>query len=356
MEKTIKKKSTTGIFNSLWKFLLLNLGIVVVLSLFYCPTCLMSFSGFLEVLDFLILSFLLSCSLSFGGERVDTYFEERISWVEYPIRRLLFTAGTYFLYTFIISFILFTLFVVITVDGIGFHNMPWDKMIENTKQPIAIAFVIITIFITRSWLVEWRKAAIEAEQLKTERIASRYQSLKDQLNPHFLFNSLNALSHLVYENADKSAHFIRQLSNIYRYVLDVQQEELIPLERELEFASHYLTLQKLRFEESLRYNIMVNGAKDLYLPPLSLQLLLENAIKHNVASMAKPLIIEIEQKGNQLWVSNNFQPKSSKPEESSGIGLDNIKSRYELLSNQEPEIAQENSTYTVKLPLLTLSS
>ena len=343
------------IFDSLGKFLLLNFMIVTVLMVINCPSCFTSVEGIISIADNYIFSFVMSSALSFGGYQVDNYFEKRISWIDYPIRRLLLTAVTYLIFTFLVSYVLITLFILITVDGILMENMPWARIAAHTKYAIGIAFIIITIFVTRSWLVEWRKAAIETEQLKTEKIASRYQSLKDQLNPHFLFNSLNALSNLVYEDADKSANFIQQLSKIYRYVLDVQQEELVSLEKELDFAKSYLTLQKIRFENSLQFDISVQSDEKYMLPPLSLQLLLENAIKHNIASMAQPLKILIEQKENSLWVSNNLQPKIGQLEESTGIGLDNIKNRYEMLSDQQIEVVK-NGQFTVKLPLLILSS
>ena len=320
-----------------------------------CPGCFTSIEGIISIAEDFIFSFVMSSALSFGGSQVDHYFEKRISWIDYPIRRLLLTAITYLIYTFIVSYILISLYILITVDAITIENMPWARVAINTRYAIGVAFIIITIFVTRSWLMEWRKAAIEAEQLKTEKLASRYQSLKDQLNPHFLFNSLNALSNLVYEDSDKSAHFIQQLSKIYRYVLDVQQEELVSLDKELDFARSYLTLQKIRFEDSLLYDISVNGTQGLMLPPLSLQLLLENAVKHNIASMAKPLNIHIQQKGDLLLVSNDFQPKAGKLEESAGVGLENIMKRYELLTERKPEVVKGNGKFIVTLPLLTIA-
>ncbi|WP_035078283.1 sensor histidine kinase [Anditalea andensis] len=353
VKSTYSPKS--GLFNSAGRFLMLNLIIVIALTFTQCPSCYTSWEGFLSILDNFIFSFLMSCSLSFGGQYVNLYYENKISWIAYPIRRLVLTATTYFIYTFIVSYVLIALYILISVDRITIDNMPWNIVAKNTMYAIGVAFIIITIFVTRSWLMEWKKAAIEAEQLKTEKIASRYQSLKDQLNPHFLFNSLNALSNLVYEDADKSAHFIQQLSKIYRYVLDVQQEELVSLDKELDFAKSYLSLQKIRFEDSLRYKIIVNGTQGYMLPPLSLQLLLENAVKHNIASMAIPLNIFIEQKGDSLWVCNDLQPKSGPLEDTTGVGLENINNRYELLSHRKPEILQENNQFIVKLPLLNLS-
>ncbi|WP_052307610.1 histidine kinase [Belliella baltica] len=225
---------------------------------------------------------------------------------------------------------------------------------QNALMPTGIEVIIITIFIARSWLFEWKIAAIEAEKLKSENIASQYQSLKDQLNPHFLFNSLNVLSNLVYESADKSAEFIQQLSRIYRYVLDVQDEELVSLEMEIDFALNYLSLQKIRFEQSLEFHIDVFESKEWSIPPLSLQLLLENAIKHNVTSVTKPLKIWIGIENQKLIVKNNIQPKLNK-KANSGIGLNNITKRYNLLSETSPEITQTEKEFIVKLPLLKVS-
>lgn len=265
------------------------------------------------------------------------------------------TATSYMIYSFIVSFILVLFYILISVDGVNLTNINWIRMLNNTLMPISIALVIITIFTSRSWLYEWRSAAIEAEQLKSENIASQYQSLKNQLNPHFLFNSLNVLSNLVYESADKSAEFIQQLSKIYRYVLEVQQEELVGLDREIGFAENYLNLQKIRFEGSLEYFIDVRQFKGFYLPPLSLQLLLENAIKHNIASLEKPLKIRIEQADGNLIVRNVLQPKLTKEDSKTGIGLPNIKKRYALLSNQSPKITETEKEFIVELPLLKLS-
>jgi LytS/YehU family sensor histidine kinase len=222
----------------------------------------------------------------------------------------------------------------------------------HTKLPMQISVIIAFILISRSFLLEWRKSAIEAEQLKTQQYAQQYQTLKDQLNPHFLFNSFNVLSNLVYESPDTAARFIRQLSKIYRYVLEVQQEKLVRLSSELEFAENFLSLQKIRFEEGLLYKIEVNTKADFYLPPLSLQMLLENAIKHNIASMADPLFIEILLEGNQLIVKNNLQLKSSLSEESTGIGLSNIRKRYELLTDEAVLIQENADLFMVKLPLI----
>lgn len=334
------------------KFILLNLGIAFILMVLFCPECFLSVDGVIDLIPDFFFSFLMSATLSFGGYVVESYFDKKISWIKFPVKRLLLTVITYLLYSFVASYLLTVIFTIL-VNGLEtIKNIDWIKMMNNSILPVVIALVIISIFTARSWLYEWRNSAIETEQLRSEKLAGQYQSLKDQLNPHFLFNSLNVLSGLVYESADQSAAFIQQLSKIYRYVLDVQQEELVKLSDEVEFAQNYLSLQKLRFDESLQYQITISTTGNYYLPPLSLQLLLENAIKHNVISSENPLQITITQKGDSLEISNNFQPRQMSDFESSGIGLENIKKRYELLSDKTPQINQSDKAFIVTLPLL----
>lgn len=349
-----KLYSSDSIFKSFWKFILLNLGIATFLIAMICPHCMTSWEGIKLAFPDFVFAFLVSSCLSFGGYWTDTILDGRLPWVKYPLARLLVTGIVYLAYCFFFSYII--VFIVAYLKGqFELTDIPWGEILKYTKTPIIIGLSFMAFFTARSWLFEWRNAAIEAEQLKSENIASQYQSLKDQLNPHFLFNSLNVLSNLVYESADKSAEFIQQLSKIYRYVLEVQQEELVGLDKEIGFAENYLQLQKIRFEGSLEYFIDVHQSKEYYLPPLSLQLLLENAIKHNIASQEKPLKIMIEQTEGNLIVRNIFQPKMTTGESKTGIGLSNIKKRYALLSNQSPKIIETEKEFIVELPLLKLN-
>lgn len=343
------------LFNSLRKFIYMNFLIAAILMFIQYPSNFLSLEGLNKIKIDFIFSFLMSASISLGGFKVEEFYDQRISWIEAPFKRLLLTTSTYLLYTFIISFVLISGYVLLSVEEVHLGNINWWNMAKNTVYPIIVAVIIIGIFIARSWLYEWRHAALEAERLKTENIASQFQSLKDQLNPHFLFNSLNVLSNLVYEDADKSAAFIQQLSKIYRYVLDIQQEELVPLRKELDFATAYLNLQKIRFEESLEFFIQVPEVPKAYLPPLSLQLLLENAMKHNIASKSQPLQITIELHEGSLVVRNILQKRTSLTPESTGLGLANIEKRYQLLSDKKPVITCTEKEFIVELPLLTLS-
>jgi sensor histidine kinase YesM len=336
-------------------FLGANLLIAVAISIGSFAECIATGEGFQVLAQEILISFVMSTTLSYGGFLLEDYFDKTISWIQYPVKRLVLESLCYFFYVFCASIIIIFLFQLFVIKTFTIGNIPWKNLVSWTQFPMKISFVILFILISRSFLLEWRTAAIESEQLKTERFAQQYQSLKDQLNPHFLFNSLNVLSNLVYENPDTAARFIRQLSSIYRYVLEVQQEELVTLKQELNFAENYLSLQKIRFEESLQFHIRVDGSTDGFLPPLSLQLLLENAIKHNVASMEKSLNIDIMLIDNELIVKNNMQPKSSLPEESTGVGLSNISKRYELLSEQNISVSDADGSFIVRLPILNIA-
>lgn len=346
-------KMRVGIWNTFPKFLLISIAIALSLMLVFCPRCFLSWEGLKSIFPDFLYSLAITMAMSFGGNLVENYYERRISWIAHPAKRLVVTTATYLIYAFLVSYVI--VFIYAWINGeIVLDNIPWIKVATFATLPMYIALVIMAIFTTRSWLVEWKKSALEAEQLKNEKLSSQYQSLKDQLNPHFLFNSLNVLSALVYEDADRSAAFIQKLSKIYRYVLEAQKEQLIELQKEVDFAKNYLELQKIRFEESLKFVIEIDSTVG-FIPPLSLQLLLENAIKHNIVSEEKPLLIHIIRKGNELWVSNTYQPKLSQSEPSTGVGLSNIKMRYELLSDKNMEINQTAEEFLVKLPILELS-
>ena len=350
---TPNAKHRSALWYTLPQFILVNLAIALSIQIVFCFPCFFSWAGIQSVIPDFIFSFLISTVLSWGGSRVEEFLDPKVSWIYTPVKRLLLTVSLFMSYSFVVSFaIVFGYHLIL--DENPYSDIPWANLLEFTRYPLGIALTFMAIFTTRSWLIEWRKSAIEAEHLRSEKLASQYQSLKDQLNPHFLFNSLNVLSHLVYEDTDRSAAFIQKLSKIYRYVLEVHQEELVELDKELDFARNFLDLQKIRFGENLNFSIKVPEPEGLFLPPLSLQLLLENAIKHNIASAENPLFIHILQKGKQLWISNTYQPKSSQTELSTGVGLNNIKSRYLILSKTQPEVVQTEQEYLVKLPLLTI--
>jgi LytS/YehU family sensor histidine kinase len=176
------------------------------------------------------------------------------------------------------------------------------------------------------------------------------------VNPHFLFNSLNTLSSLVRENPDLSEEFIQKLSHIYRYILDDKSAEMVPLSEELKFVQDYFYLQKIRDEEKIELKIEINNLERAGILPVSLQLLVENALKHNSATRSNPLVITIHNEGlEKLVVRNNLQ-KKTRLNESSGIGLKNLNERCRLIINREIEIQETSEEYIVRIPVKSLKS
>lgn len=213
-------------------------------------------------------------------------------------------------------------------------------------------------YINKPWDEREMRITIEnARQLfglQEENIVSQFESLKAQVNPHFLFNSLNVLSSLIHIDQEKAARFVRQLSKVYRYVLEHKDRDTISLKEELPFIESYVFLLDTRFDQNLKVEIeLPEEAREKHVAPMVIQLLLENAIKHNIVSRSRPLTIHIAVEGDDLVVRNNLQRKSS-TEVSSRTGLENIRKRYEYLTNRKVGIAEDDGHFTVRIPLLDM--
>lgn len=199
-----------------------------------------------------------------------------------------------------------------------------------------------------------KQTQLEAEQLKKESIEAQFEALRNQVNPHFMFNCFNVLSNLVYKDPDTSSQFIAQLSNVYRYLLQSQQKKVVALQEELSFIESYLYLLKMRHGDNLIIEKNLTAEPEsFYVAPASLQMLIENAIKHNIVSKSNPLTIRLYSKNGSIVVSNNLQEKEFK-EESTQRGLQNIQSRYRLLSDEKVVIEKLAQEFRVTIPLLQL--
>lgn len=198
----------------------------------------------------------------------------------------------------------------------------------------------------------FKKAQLEAEQLKKQNIEARFEALRNQINPHFLFNCFNVLSTLVHKDVEASSKFIAQLSNVYRYLLYNQENKIVPLKEELNFLDAYTYLLRTRFNDNLLIENKISDCSDLIMvAPASLQMLIENAIKHNVATRQRPLHIVIEKQDDYIVVSNTLQKKINE-EASTRIGLSNIVNRYKLLSDKPVIIKRTDAQFIVKIPVL----
>lgn len=232
---------------------------------------------------------------------------------------------------------------------------------EPVQMHVVSAAVIKSAFIfTFFWYVYetvynyfvYQKTKQQQNAMDKERLQSQLDSLKQQINPHFLFNSLNSLSSLITTNPDKAEEFVEEMSQVYRYLLQSNDSELTSLSKELAFINSYILLLQTRFGEGIQTHIHIDESLlHRQIPPMTLQLLIENAVKHNITDRDKPLTLEIYNSGEKLVISNNIQAKT-KLMPSTGIGLKNIREKYRLLNQPEVEIIQTDTLFTVTIPLI----
>ena len=224
-------------------------------------------------------------------------------------------------------------------------------MVSNAAS-IFCTIMIIAIYESIYFMNELRSSVEESENLKRESLSAQLNALRSQVNPHFLFNNLNTLSSLIPENPEHAVDFVQQLSKVYRHILEVKDEKSILLKDELDLLNAYTFLLKTRFDKNLDVTIDIPTEKlQKRIVPLSLQILMENAIKHNIVSADKPLHIDISTLNGSLVVSNNLQMKNQ-VNECTGIGLDNIRNRYKLISEKPVNVTSNDNNFTVSIPLI----
>jgi two-component system, LytTR family, sensor kinase len=256
------------------------------------------------------------------------------------------------------------LFFTVTANlilGIVFHNVFLDEMIGVTNEDkiihsnsaaIFCTIMIISVYESIYFMHELKHSVEETEKLKRENLAAQLNALRTQVNPHFLFNNLNTLSSLIPENPKHAVDFVQQLSKVYRHILDVKDEKSIFLKEELDVLNAYAFLLKTRFGDNLKVTIDISQQKmQKKIVPLSLQILMENAIKHNIVSADKPLQINIFSENGSLVIDNNLQVKKQ-ISESTGIGLDNIRNRYKLISDRPVKVFESETNFVVSIPLI----
>ncbi len=230
-----------------------------------------------------------------------------------------------------------------------------QKELENNHfvlMPFVMIILVSTIYESIFLFYRWKESVLEAEKLRRENIQSQLEGLKNQVNPHFLFNSLNTLAYLIPEDQDKAVCFVQKLSKVYRYILEIRDKKLITLIEELEFLQSYIFLLRERFGENIDITINIDERfKEYYIVPLSLQILFENAIKHNIISKEKPLSISVFTTANTLMVSNNLQKKVLTAP-STQVGLKNIRNRYAYFVDKEVSIFEDDHHFKVSLPLI----
>lgn len=336
------------------KWVAINALIGFTIPMFYSFESYFSLEGYAKIWDEILFSFMMSMGISASVGLNERILDRHFPWLDHAGKRLVFEFLGVTVFGYSAAFIMNVFFYSI-LGRINWSNFPWEYLARNSVGPLIIGYFITAFFVSRGFLFKAKEEAVRSEKLQTEKYRSEVRVLKDQLNPHFLFNALNVLTNMVYEDADQSADYIRKLGRFYRYVLEVQEEDLVPLDSELKFCLDYLKLQQERFgAEALSFQINLESSEHWQVPPLALQLLLENALKHNRCSEAEPLQIVVDQNGPQLSICNSLQERSNHGE-TLGIGLSNLMKRYELMGAESPEILKEQNQFCVKIPLIPAS-
>lgn len=255
--------------------------------------------------------------------------------------------------------------------GFGFVYSAFDVLLFNRYEAWESAssfsydlnfgtFLFYVLILTFNGIIYyykgWKEYQLQTERLMRENIQAKYDALRNQIDPHFFFNSLSVLTNLVYKSPDVAADYITQLAKTYRYILDKKFENLVPVQTELDFLDSYLFLIRIRHQNSIRFSAEIDErirTKGM-VPPATLQLLVENAIKHNRFSSNDPLLITVKSEGDELVITNKVRARSN-PETPSGIGLENIHKRYELAIGRGIQVFPSYDLFIVKIPVILQS-
>ncbi len=306
----------------------------------------------MELLERIGVTFIYSFVLTAVSSLFHVYATKRYSWETQTQKRLWFGAIGSVVVT-VMAFGLVRWFVEVIIYGMTFENFLANERVYYYVIALTITLVV-SLFIHAFYFYK----ALQDSKIKEQKIiagtaSAKFDALKNQLDPHFLFNSLNVLTSLIEEDPQQAQRFTTALSKVYRYVLEQKNKDLVPVNEELDFARTYIKLLTMRFEDSIEFDIPETcSIQDARIVPLSLQLLLENAVKHNVITSEKPLRIRVFEEDGCLVVTNNLQEKQV-VKRSSGVGLRNIQQRYSILSNRKVNINKTASEFSVKLPMLT---
>ena len=305
------------------------------------------------------VTFLISGMYTFfiglGNGFLNDYLDSKFSWTEETRKRTIAAiVGTLLMNVALVYFCNYLNFIVI-------QGKNPEKFFNGEMNFINWFFINFAIMISaighaRGFMAAWKnstKKEVVEQKLIAKSANAQFESLKNQLDPHFLFNSLNVLDSLIEENPVQAQRFTNSMSKIYRYVLEQKDKELVSVEEEIDFAKTYCELLKTRFEDAVTFDFNISEEdKKGFVVPLSLQLLLENSIKHNFATSSKPLNIKIFTEKGNLIIENNLQTREL-PNTSTGVGLANIVSRYNLLTERNVFVEKSEAFFRVKLPILT---
>ncbi|MBE0678245.1 MAG: histidine kinase [Bacteroidales bacterium] len=302
-------------------------------------------------------AWLINCLFSVGvglpmmkfSEFIVTRFGNKIRWEVNPGRRIAVTLGAVIVAAILVTFLINYIFV---------YNVQGESFTEYIKVTLTLLLLQVLIVVYAFSLITaiqffrmWKEGLMKQEALQRRTLELKLEALRNQVNPHFLFNSLNMLASLVPRDQDMAVKMIMNLSDSYRYLLDQRDQKLVEWPVERTFVENWLSLQQMRFADNLRVHITPGDWPVFYVVPLAVQMLVENAVKHNTITSEEPLEISIYAEEGYLVVRNNLQVRST-VERTSNAGLENIKQQYEILTGMKVEVKSDDGFFTVRLPCI----
>lgn len=296
------------------------------------------------------LVFLMGAGSWYIHIRYDYYIEKKYPELNQSFRRIAWKS-------LVILFIMppSVLFIFWTYDVLGIlgYQLQQRDLLMGLLVGVCVNLVFETLYESDFVLGKYKESVMEREALQQASLQQEFETLKGQVNPHFLFNCFNTLSSLITEDRDKADAFLNELSKVYRYLLRNNEDGLTTVQNEIRFIESYYRLLQTRHGEAVQLHTEIDKRYDNYLlPSLTLQLLVENVVKHNVLSRNKPLVIDIfTTAGNKMVVNNNLQRRTVKAP-SNKVGLENIRSKFALLGQPGFQVMEDKNNFTVVLPLI----
>jgi len=299
----------------------------------------------------LMVALIFTFSIGEGNIGIMFYFRRKFFGLEQTSKRGFYTVAFILIYTLIIQVVLKMILSIVGINPPFTLSQAFDKV----TVPLVASTLVGFLYEANFFFNQWKKVLLEKEELENRQLRSQLDSLKDQISPNFLFKSLHTLEEIIPQNPDLASEFTEKLSEVYRYILQHQDQELIYLKQEVEFTQSYIFLLKMQYQENLQFDIALDAQLlNQHIAPLTLQILVENAVRHNEISSLNPLKIKIYAENNHtIVVKNNLQKQSHKIS-SAKKGLENIKKRYQYLSNQQMEIITTTANFLVALPIINI--
>lgn len=288
-----------------------------------------------------------------GNRLVTKLLDRKLPWLQHGNKRFYWQLSLGILLSLLIINISYLIFKMLLTED------PPDMAQITTMNALGTLILLPTISINFGiqFLKNWKNAQLASEEFQKESIKAELEALKNHLDPHFLFNNLNILSSLISKDQKLSQSYLEKFAEVYRIILQSSSEELVALHEELVFIGAYMYLLQIRFEDTIQLDINIEPEnKQYYLPPLTLQMLIENAIKHNVITEIRPLKMSIECRDKYLVIKNNLQQKKVESRNSSKTGIKNIERRYSYFTDKQVEVFKNEQSFIVKVPLIDITT